>query len=148
MKKKIDELTESKQRIRSRKCPYCGADIKHYVFSSINIPFEYMARSAAENKEENGSRYSFYTWENNSFEMFSRVLLTSTCTCGNVSFWECGNNDIKSLVSHEMAEDGYFIELIYSKDRIKDMYDKTSDEKFKKNLKGILKLFPDDEGEK
>ena len=47
-----------------------------------------------------------------------------------------------------MAEDGYFIELIYSKDRIKDMYDKTSDEKFKKNLKGILKLFPDDEGEK
>lgn len=148
MENKIDTLDKFKQRIRSRKCPYCGALIKHYVFSSINIPFEYMARSSAENREESGSRYSFYTWGNNSLVMFSRVLLTATCQCGNISFWECENNDIKALISNDMAEDGYFIELIYSKDTVKDMYDKTTDEKFKKDLEEVLKIFPENEGKK
>lgn len=80
--------------------------------------------------------------------MFSRVLLTSTCQCGNISFWECENNDIKALISNDMADDGYFIELIYSKDTIKDMYDKTANEKFKKDLEEVLKIFPENEGKK
>ena len=130
-----------------RKCPYCGQLIKHYIFSSITIPFEHIAKTSAENSEENPLKYSFYTWGNNAFEMFSRVLLTSTCACGNISFWECRSNDIKTLISEDMRKEGYFIEVIYAKEAIQTMYNQTSNKEFKKDLEDVLKLFPENKGE-
>ena len=144
-KKEIDELDNYKERIRSRMCPYCKSSIKHYIFSSINVPTEHMAQTYAEYREESQSRYLFYTWGNNFIHMFSRILLTSTCECGNVSFWECDLNDIKALIDKNMNDDGYFIELIYSKNVIQDMYNNAKNEKLKEELRGVLTLFPNDE---
>lgn len=140
-------LEEHKKKLRSRICPYCNEPIKHYVFSSITIPFENIAQTAAKNRDEVQSMFPFYTWGRNAFEMFCRVLLVSTCSCGNVSFWECRSRDIDALISRDMTDDGYFIELVYEKNTIKDMYAKTTDEKFKKNLESVLKLFPENKRE-
>ena len=141
------ELAEHKNRLRSRRCQYCNKLIKHYIFSSITIPFEHVAQSATKNMDDVQSMFPFYTWGHNAFQMFCRILLVSTCSCGNVSFWECGSRDIDALISQDMTDDGYFIELVYEKNTIKDMYTKTSDEKFKKSLEDVLKLFPEDKGE-
>lgn len=132
-----EDIKSIKEVLRKRKCPYCGEPIKLYIFSSVVIPVEWLAQEAVMHEEKLNAPYPFYFWLHAPNSMFARLLLSSTCACGNVSFWDCNKNYIKAITESDMQKDGYGINIFYSVDVLKIMLER-ADITFDKDMLGYL----------
>lgn len=142
MENNTDKLKAKKAQLISRKCPHCREQIKHYTFNSITIPHEYLAHEAVDLSADAEIPYSLYFWGRIGMSTFSRIILSSTCKCGNISFWDCKKEDIEALISEDMRNKGIFIEQVYAKEYIAHMVEMAKPGRFKTDLQELLSLFP------
>lgn len=129
-----EKLEKLEKQIRERKCLYCSEKIKSYTLTGLPIPYEGNVYYDAKNSAQIGLPAIVRSWGDNSNVLLDRIVLVSTCSCGNVTLWNCDEDTFSMLTSKKMYSDGYGIDTLYNKSTLEYMIEKTENEKFKKQL--------------
>lgn len=135
------EYEKKKSELKERRCPYCGEPIKVYIFSSAILPFEVTAQHATFMCGSMNFPYSLYFNGNNTLINFCRVTLSSTCSCGNISHWNCDRLSLMALLDKSMGDEGYYLEQIYHKPTLEWMLKYSGDNNFNENVNRLLDMF-------
>lgn len=136
-----EEIEKAKQLLRSRRCPCCGEEVKHYLFAGVSMPFESLARLATYGSSNMELPFSVYFVGMVPLTMFVRLSLTSTCKKGFISNWDCTADILSALLTDEMYNDGYYIETPYTKEDIENMLKTNPPERYRVTLEKLLNSF-------
>lgn len=137
-----DALKEIKEELRSRKCPYCGALIKNYMLVAQIIPYEGHAINAVTFAENAKMNFPVIFLGNMALTQLMRIILSSTCKCGNISLWNFNMKIFAALTSDDMNNDEYGIEKFYVKNKIQNMQGHASNPAEEGLINDLLKQFP------
>ena len=137
-----EERTKREQSIRERKCHNCGKPITLYQFNSVLIPFEIIPVEYLEEENENMVKYPIFSFDKTPLNAFNKVVLSSTCECGCITFWNCDKEDFSILTSDKMQEDGFGIDIFYHKQRIESLFKNVKTKNLRESLEHLIKMFP------
>ena len=141
MEYKDEDIEKS---LRSRHCPYCNEEIKSYIFTLQLIPFEGDAIKYIKVADEAKYSTPIIFSGNISILQMIRIVLSSTCTCGNISLWKVDKLTLDALTNKTMNDDGYGIQQFYIKEEISKLRDYLPDYD-KETLDNLIKLFKEND---
>lgn len=137
-----DKLKAIKEKLRSRKCPYCGTLIKKYMLVTQIIPFEGDVIRSVVFTDKAKLNFPVLFFGNMELTQLMRIILSSTCKCGNISLWNFNKEIFEVLTSDDMNNDEYGIEKFYIKNEIQKMQGNASNPAEEGLINDLLKQFP------